>query len=217
MVSVWGRWSNMWQIAITNSTALAANGSWSQVTNHRTKITSIVSLSLSLSVCLSLSSFFIDLFVPPPPPHQALWRLRLLRLLLRSQYMVENTKTKSKTNVKEGKGGLLLGELWRILNPKDFWRNRHADRRPPFSALWTALRQNIPLHYSNYCDCLLEQNRGDHFFISAIFCLHTSHRQTDRQTDTHTRARAHARTHARTHAHTPVSYTHLTLPTNHRV
>ena len=40
-------------------------------------------------------------------------------------------------------------------------------------------------------------------------------RQTDRHTHTHTRARTHARTHTHmfTHTHTPVSYTHLTLPT----
>ena len=34
---------------------------------------------------------------------------------------------------------------------------------------------------------------------------------------THTHAHKHTRTHTRAHAHTPVSYTHLTLPTNHRV
>ena len=62
-------------------------------------------------------------------------------------------------------------------------------------------------------------------------------RQTDRQTDTHTHThththrRTHARTHAhthihtrtrtqtqtQTHTHTPVSYTHLTLPTSYAV
>ena len=46
-------------------------------------------------------------------------------------------------------------------------------------------------------------------------------------TDTYTHARTHAGTqagtqagthaHTHTHTHTPVSYTHLTLPTNHRV
>ena len=33
----------------------------------------------------------------------------------------------------------------------------------------------------------------------------------------HARARARTHKHTHTHTHTPVSYTHLTLPTNHRV
>ena len=42
---------------------------------------------------------------------------------------------------------------------------------------------------------------------------------TRTHTQTHTRTHADIHTHARTHAHayTPVSYTHLTLPTNAEV
>ena len=53
--------------------------------------------------------------------------------------------------------------------------------------------------------------------------LHHAHARAHTHTHTHTHAHTHThtRTHARTHTHTtpctPVSYTHLTLPTNHRV
>ena len=36
-------------------------------------------------------------------------------------------------------------------------------------------------------------------------------------THTHTHSHTQSHTHTHTHTHTPVSYTHLTLPTNHRV